>query len=95
MWGDHLDEWGEEYEEIYSYELEEMKEEFVIFMYLFNKYNIKYNRDSIALHLLFLFEGLGDCNCPKGAYEMADIIIISIERRIEFNNCSHPEGKAI
>ena len=95
MWGDHIDEWGEEYEEVYIHELSEMRDDFANFMYLFNKYNIDYSRDAITLQLLYLFGGLSDTSNVQGAYDMADMIIHSIIKRIGFNDVWHPEGRPL
>lgn len=93
MWGDHLDEWGEEYEVSFEHELEDMEKDFASFMYLFNKYNIEYNRDSVAMKIIDMFEELGNCKNVKGAYEMADMVIHAIKIKIGFNNTWHPEGR--
>lgn len=95
LWGRHIDEYGEYYEDVYKYELEERKEDFAEYMYLFNKYSIKYNRNAIAIYLIHIFEGLGSCDNPNGAYEIADNIIQSINDRVGFNDAWHPEGNPI
>lgn len=95
LWGDYLDEYGDEYEDVYKWELKGMKSEFIEFMYLFNKYDLEYDKNAIALKIIDLFETLGDCDCVEGAYKMADMLLYSIEKRIGFNDAWHPEGKPI
>lgn len=90
MWGSSHDEEGEEYCEIYKKELEIKKDSFVDFMYLFNKYNLKYNRDSLALKIIELFEDLGTCSNQYSAYFIADRMLNDIDNKIAFNIVSHP-----
>lgn len=95
LWGDSLDEYGEEYENVYRYELNSMKSEFACFMLLFNEYKIDYSRDAIAMKIIEMFEMLGRCDYPTNAWSMADMIILSINRRIGFNDTWHPKGRPI
>lgn len=90
LWGDYLDEYGEEYEEVYKWELEDRRESFSGFMCLFNIYNIPYERNAIAMHILDLFESLGKCDNPDGAFEMADKVIHAINIELGFNSIKCP-----
>ena len=95
MWGNHTDEYGNKYENVFKNELILKKEDFSEYMYLFNKYGIKYNRKAIAMYIIHLFDGLKKCDYPERAYDIADMIINSIDKKSEFNNLLHPEIKSI
>lgn len=95
LWGNNLDEYGDEYEEVYKYELASISNRFIEFMFLHQKYNIEYDENSIGMYIIEMFEGLGDCDHPEGAFEMAKLIIHSIKHRIGFNDIWHPEGRPI
>ena len=91
MWGNHISEYGEYYIDIYKHELEERREDFAEYMHLFNKYNIKYNKNAIAIYLIHLFESLGNCDNPKSAYDVADSIILDMNNKVGFNGIQYPE----
>lgn len=95
LWGDNLDEYGEEYIEVYNYELLSIKEEFINFMLLHQKYGIEYDERAIGMYIISLFEGLGHCDYPNGAFEIAKLIAHTIKYRIGLNDIWHPEGKPI
>lgn len=59
LWGDHLDEYEEEYTKVYKYELAEMGNYFVNFMLLHQKYKLDYDEKAIGMYILNMFEGLG------------------------------------
>lgn len=95
IWGNHINENGSEYRAIFENELRIKKEDFSEYMYLFNKYGIKYNRKAIGMYIIHLFDGLKKCDYPEGAYDIADMIINSINKKMIFNELSHPEVKSI
>lgn len=95
MWGTDTDEYGDDYEDVYKYELRNREEHFADFMLLHQKYNIDYDERAIGLFIINMFECLGDCDYPEGAFEMARMIIYAIKHRIGFNDVWHPEGKPI
>lgn len=95
LWGDHLDEWGDEYEEVYKYELKNMSNYFVSFMLLHQKYKLEYDERTIGMYIIDMFEGLGGCDYPEGAFKMAKHIIYAIKHRIGFNDTWHPEGRPV
>lgn len=92
LWGNSVDEYGVEFEEIYKNELEDMRKEFVDFMFLFNKYDMEYNRDVISIKFLDMFNRLNSFNNIEGAYAIADEIIEGIDCMCGFGYAWHPLG---
>lgn len=81
LWGSKFDECQSKYIDNYKFELMNKADEFAYFMYLYNKYKMPYSRDAIAMKIIELFEGLGTCTNPNGAYEIADNILSEIDKK--------------
>lgn len=79
------------YEESYRFELFRKREEFAQFMCLFNKYNLKYDKNAIAMYIINLFKDISYHNSIDGARIMSDLIIDTIKKESSINNISCPK----
>lgn len=91
--GSTEDIYGCKYTEVFKRELLVIKKDFIELMYSFNKLNLPYHEDVIAINLLRLFKPLNINTSSEGAQYIARLIINYCNLQVSFNKSNHPLSK--